>query len=195
MRLGLKRNLHGRIPIVKNKAPGPTTLTPKKISENLTPPTSPSQPLVLPQRRIGSPQKAQGGNRNPNAPKTRSKPPEKALETNINTQSQATCPASQKQPQSKHNKEKAGIENVQSVNWQNEDEDRGAVTVTTRVLLAETLEPHSQTKVRRRMKRKHYQKQMQKEKCKVRAQSAIYREIAPRYPKHSAAPLLKRHAA
>ena len=93
--------------------------------------------MALPQTRIGSPQKAQGGNKNPNAPKTRSKPPEKALETNTDSQSQVACPTSQNQPQNKHNEEKTGIENVPSVKWENGDEVRDVVTVMIRVLLAE----------------------------------------------------------
>ena len=44
------------------------------------------------------------------------------------------------------NEEKTEIENVPSVNWRMEMKIHSAVTVTARVLLAETLETHSQMK-------------------------------------------------
>ena len=72
--------------------------------------------------------------------KTAKNPPKKALETNINTQSQRNLPIKPKTTkQSKHNKEKTEIENVPSVNWKNRVENRNTVTNMTRVLLAENL--------------------------------------------------------
>ena len=98
--------------------------------------------MALPQSKISNPQTVQGGNRNPKAPKAKLKPPEKALNTYTDPQSQIACPTSQKQPQNKRNEEKAEIENVPSVNWQSKDEVRDAVTLTTPMSLAETLELH-----------------------------------------------------
>ena len=105
------------------------------VKTQQTDPTS----LTLPQRKIDNPQKVQGGNRNPkHTQKNSQKPPKKALKTNIHTQSQRNLPNKPKTTkQSKHNKEKTYIENVPSVNWKNRVENRNAVTVTTRILLAE----------------------------------------------------------
>ena len=132
--------------------------------------------MALPQGRIGNPQTVQGGNRNPNAPKTKPKPPEKALNTHTDPQSQIACPTSQKQPQNKRNEEKAEIENVPSVNWQSKDEVRDAVTLTTPMSLAETLELHLQTKIRREPKRGHYQQKCRRKKCRRKGLGLLFKK-------------------
>ena len=103
------------MPIVKTQQSDPTTLT-------------------LPQRRIGGPQKAQGGNRNPKHTQNTIKSPRNQyrhpVANNLPSKPETT-------KQSKHNKEKTEIENVSNVNWKNGDKNHNAVTVTTRVLPAE----------------------------------------------------------
>ena len=135
--------------------------------------------MALPQSRIGNPQTMQGGNKNPKAPKAKPKPPEKTLNTHTDPQSQIACPTSQKQPQNKHNEEKAEIENVASVNWQSKDEVRNAVTLTTPMSLAETLELHLQTKISREPKREYYQQKCRRKKCRRKGLSLLFKERQP----------------
>ena len=135
--------------------------------------------MALPQSRIGHPHRVQRGNRNPNGPKTKARPPEKSLNTNTDPQSQVAYPTSQKQSKNKHNKEKAGTENVPSTNWQKEDEARDAVTLTTRMSLTEALELHLQVKIHRKPKRKHDQQKYRRKKCRRRGLGLLFKERQP----------------
>ena len=79
-----------------------------------------------------------------------------------------------------------------SVNWENGDDVRDAVTVTARVLLAE----NPRTSLTDEDTQKAEEKALPTENARVK-DSVCYlkRETAPRYSNCSAAPLLKRHAA
>ena len=94
--------------------------------------------LTLPKQESIAHKRYKGATGTLNTPKTQAKPLKKTPETNIDTQSQTTCPASQAQPNKPNiTKRKTKIENVPNVNWENGDENHNAVTVTTRVLPVE----------------------------------------------------------
>ena len=131
------------MPIVKHSKSDPTTLT-------------------LPQRRINSPQKVQGGNRNPKHIQYRH-----PVANNLPCKPDTT-------KKTKHNEEKTEIENVPNVNWENGVENHNAVTVTTRVLPTENPRASLKSEDMQKVEEKALPEKTQKEKCKRKEQSAIY---------------------